>query len=138
MGRIFKYILVIAGIVLLVAAGIWLVRGSTSPTVPVVEIGKPAKVACTPDCSDYGQCGTVIEDNTKVVLAGNEPKLENHDSRFKDGVVVNVLAKTTGTMAYMQDDTQVAEEVIEFWQVEEPDIGKPPAWITQWCILPNE
>jgi len=120
----------LAAIVLLVIA-----CGGGAGTGAVIQPQSQARLTCSQECSDRGQCGTSLDGRIFVLGREFEPAVDAHDRLFLQDTVVTVNSSELRTLQTIQPEPAGGEQFPHtFYHVTAAD-GKS-GWVSSWCIVP--
>lgn len=97
--------------------------------------GEQAQIACSEECSDRGQCGT-LNDGRRAVLGGEfGPAVSGHTRFFLDETLVTIAEIQQRDLIAARDGVALTTEATAFphlfYRVEGE--GKS-AWVSEWCV----
>ena len=107
------------------------------PTEEELVVGSTAKLECTTECAERGQCGTLI---SEVILGGiDAPIVEKdwHDRYIPAGAEVEIKEKRSEVLEEISSSRQFDQTFSRVeWRNPAGDIQKT-GWIADWCIQAN-
>lgn len=146
MARIGRLILMILGAIVVAVAAYFIYQNffGGGNSEPVIDLGSVVTLECNTDCAAYGQCGTNLNNDLPVILAGKD-KIMLEKQNFSLPVAVDMLitAKNTATVKVYpwgadQNTKDNSEEMtVQFWKLG--PTGTPPddlqeGWVADWCV----
>ncbi len=146
MARIGRWILIILGAIGVAVAVYFVYQNffAGRDAEPVVDLGSVVTLECSTECASYGQCGTNLDNDLPVVLAGkDEIKVKLQDYSLPVAVDMLIVAKNTaqvkvhplGADQKTIDDSEPIE--VQFWKMlpngsSQEDV--PAGWVADWCV----
>ena len=115
-------------ILLSVTACSLLRRDGVSTLGSDASLSGEAKLVCSRDCSDRGQCGTA-DSGTMVLLSSARPATTGHNMAILDGTDVSIVAEQQHEVIRVATGEP---ELASFYQVNIPERG--PGWAAGWCV----
>ena len=123
------FVLVFVTILLLSMSGCSILKRDGVSTLGTESVlSGDAKLVCSSDCSDRGQCGTA-DQGEMVLLSSAGPATVGHNMAIPDGTSVTIDHEEKRTV--IQAATDQSSEV-SFYQVNVPERG--PGWAAGWCV----
>lgn len=146
MARIGRWVLIILGAIG-VAVAIYFVYQNffaDGNQEPVVDLGSVVTLECNTECASYGQCGTNLNDDLPVVLAGKDKiMVEQQDYSLPVAVDMLIVAKNTANVKVHhleadQETIDAGEDMeVQFWEMlpngSSPE-DVPAGWVANWCV----
>ena len=106
-------------------------RGDTVPLV----VDEAAKIVCTEQCAERGQCGVLPDDRRAVLANEGRPAVWDHNRFFVDEALVTVREVSNRELIASRNRAPLTVEATPFphlfYRVEGE--GKN-AWVSEWCI----
>ena len=107
------------------------------PEEEELTVGSSAKLECTTECAERGQCGTLI---SKVILGGIDAPIvekDRHDRYIPAGAEVEIKDKRSEVLLPIDGGKQFDQSFSRVeWRNPAGDIQKT-GWIADWCIRAN-
>jgi hypothetical protein len=88
-----------------------------------------AKLNCSEECMDRGQCGVDEKGDEYILLASSSPSLDDHDLIYKSDTHVNILNRENHSVVQHVDGKTFD---MSFYNVALPEGGQ--AWVAGWCL----
>ena len=88
-----------------------------------------AKLHCSEECMDRGQCGVDEKGDEYILLASSMPSLADHDLIYKSDTHVNILNRENHSVMQPVDGKTFD---ISFYNVALPEGDQ--AWVAGWCL----
>lgn len=103
----------------------------------VIQPQSQARLVCSQECRDRGQCGTSLDGRTFVLGREFEPAVDAHDRLFAQETVVTVNGGEERTLQLIQPEPVGGEQFQHiFYHVTAID-GSKSSWVSSWCIVPQ-
>ena len=106
-------------------------RGGNVP----LAVDEAAKIECTQECAERGQCGVLPDDRRAVLANEGRPAVRDHNRFFIDETPVTVREVSDRQLIAARDRVPLTVEATPFphlfYRVEGE--GKN-AWVSEWCI----
>ncbi len=146
MARIGRWILIILGFIVFAVAAYFVYQNffAAGDPEPVVDLGSIVTLECDTDCAAYGQCGTNMNDDLPVILAGKDQiMLEQQDLTLPVAVDMFITAKNKAKVKVYpwgadQETKDAGEEMeVQFWKLGPngiPPEDKQEGWVADWCV----
>jgi hypothetical protein len=124
--------LLLAAMMLLVVA-----CGGGAGTGAAIQPQSQARLVCTQECRDRGQCGTSLDGRIFVLGREFEPAVDAHDRLFPQETVVTINGGEIRTLQPIRPEPAGGEPFPHtFYHVTTID-GSKSAWISSWCVVPQ-
>lgn len=146
MARIGRWILIIFGAIGVAVAAYFVYQNffAGGDPEPVVDLGSVVTLECTTECASYGQCGTNLNNDLPVVLAGKDKiMVELQDYSLPVAVDMLIIAKNTAkvrvhSLGADQETIDANEPMdVQFWEML-PNGSSPEdvsaGWVANWCV----
>ena len=88
-----------------------------------------AKLNCSEECMERGQCGVDEKGDEYILLASSMPSLEEHDLIYKSDTHINILNKENHSVMQPFDGKTFD---MSFYNVALPEGDQ--AWVAGWCL----
>lgn len=102
-----------------------------------IQLQSQARLTCTEECIDRGQCGTALDGRRFVLGRELEPAVSAHDRLFPENTLVVANSSEIRALQPVQPEPTGGEPFPHtFYHVTMTD-GSKSAWVSSWCILPG-
>lgn len=91
-------------------------------------IGGEAKLLCSSECKDRGQCGT-SDENEMILLNSAAPATFGHDMAIGSGTNVTIVEQENLTAVQLADSKPLS---VTFYLVNIKDTES--GWVAGWCV----
>ena len=88
-----------------------------------------AKLNCSEECMDRGQCGVDDNGDQYILLDSSMPSLKDHDKAYKSDTRVDILDRENHSIMQPVDGKTFD---MSFYQVSLPQGDQ--AWVAGWCL----
>ena len=129
---------VITAVIMLIMMLTVMIVVTSCSVLKLIEDGEPdaaaadvdeAKLNCSEECMDRGQCGIDDMGDEYVLLASTMPSLEDHDLTYESDTHVSILDKENHSVMQTVDGKTFD---ISFYNVALPEGNQ--AWVAGWCL----
>lgn len=119
------------GMVIVVACG----REATPQYGHQVTLSGTALLACSQDCLDHGQCGSVVGTATQAVLVGSPeiPSTKPRQFALPHGSQVVITGEPQSVNLLLATNASTSEVTV-FYPVTVPERNNAPGWVAGWCL----
>ena len=143
MARIGRWFLIIIGAIVVAVAAyyLYLYFFGNGEKASEITLGTEIVLDCSEECASYGQCGTKMDDDIPVVLAGKDAiMVELHNLYFINAIDGLIIAENTAVVNVDSFETEEVNEAgleVQFWKVRE--LGEATentqeGWVAEWCV----